>query len=73
MAALLEQSVGGGELGTYGHVPDALAQLVQNPGGLKHRGTGFNGIFIAGHISSVLSDKLSCKPLLGETHDQLME
>lgn len=66
MAALLEQSPGGGERGTYNHVPDALAQLVQDPGGLKHGGAWFNKIFIAGHIFSVLSDKLSYKQLLGE-------
>ena len=32
------------------HVPDALAQLVQNSGGLQHLGAGFHRIFIAGHI-----------------------
>jgi hypothetical protein len=55
------------------HVPNPLAQRVQNPDGLKQGGAGFNGIFIAGHISSMLSDKLDCKPLSGGTHDQLME
>jgi len=33
------------------HVPNALAQLVQNPGGLQRRGAGFHRIFIAGHAS----------------------
>lgn len=55
------------------HVPDTLAQLVQNPGGLQHQGAGFDGIFITGHPSSILSGKLGCKPLSGGTHDQLME
>ena len=55
------------------HVSDALAQLVQNPGGLQHRGAEFHRIFMSGHISSILGDKLACKPLSGGTHDQLME
>jgi len=55
------------------HVPNALAQLVQNSGGLQHRGAGFHRVFITGHISSILSGKPVCKPLSGGTHDQLME
>lgn len=33
------------------NVTDALAQLVQNPGGLQHRGAGFLRIFMTGHVS----------------------
>lgn len=55
------------------HVPNALAQLVQNSGGLQHRGAGFHRVFITGHISSILSGKPVCKPLSEGTHDQLME
>ena len=55
------------------HVPDALAQLVQNPGGLQYGSAGFRRIFKAVHISSILSAKPACKPLTGGTHDQLME
>lgn len=55
------------------HVPNALAQLVQNSGGLQHRGARFHRVFITGHISSILSDEPVCKPLSGGTHDQLME
>lgn len=55
------------------HVPNALAQLVQNPGGLQHRGAGFHRVFITGHISSILSREPVCKPLSGGTDDQLME
>ena len=38
------------------HVPNALAQLIQNPCGLQRRNAGFHRIFITGHISSILSD-----------------
>ena len=55
------------------HVPNALAQLVQNSGGLQHRGAGFHRVFITVHLYSVLSDEPVCKPLSGGTHDQLME
>lgn len=55
------------------HVPNALAQLVQNSGGLQHRGAGFHRVFITEHISSILSGKPVRKPLSGGTHDQLME
>lgn len=55
------------------HIPNALAQLIQNPCGLQRRNAGFHRIFITGHISSILSGTSSCKPLSGGTHDQLME
>ncbi len=55
------------------HVPNALAQLVQNSGGLQRKGAGFHRAFITVHSYSVLSAKLSCKPLCGGRHDQLME
>ncbi len=55
------------------HVPDTLTQLVQNPGGLQHKGAGFDGIFITGHSSRILGGKLGCKPLSGGSHEQLME
>lgn len=60
-----------GELSLKGS--GTLAQLVQNPGGLQHKGAGFDGNFITGHSYSILSGKLGCKPLVGGTHDQLME
>lgn len=37
------------------HVPNALAQLVQDPGGPQRRGAGFHGVSITGHISSILA------------------
>ena len=55
------------------HVPNALAQLVQNSGGPQRKGAGFHRAFITVHSYSVLSAKLSCKPLCGGRHDQLME
>lgn len=54
-------------------VAKALAQLVQNSAGLQHRGAGFRSVFITVHMNSILSGKPVCKPLSGETHDQLME
>lgn len=54
-------------------IPNALAQLVQNSGGLQHRGAGFHGVFITVHTYSILSAEPVCKPLSGESHDQLME
>ena len=33
------------------HVAKALAQSVQNSGGLQHGSAGFHGIFNAGHVS----------------------
>jgi hypothetical protein len=55
------------------HVPNPLAQLVLQPGGLQRRAAGFHGIFITGHISSILGCQSSCKPLSGGIHGQLME
>lgn len=42
------------------HIPNALAQLVQNPDGLQRRDAGFNRISITGHTYSMLSDKPGC-------------
>ncbi len=55
------------------HSSETPAQLVQNPGGLQHKGAGFDGIFITGHPSNIWSGKLGCKPLSEGAHDQLME
>jgi len=37
------------------HVPNALAQLVQNTDGLQRRGAGFHGVFNTGFLSSILN------------------
>lgn len=37
--------------GAIVHVADALAQLVQNPGGLMHSDAGFHRVFTTGHAS----------------------
>ena len=55
------------------HSSETLAQLVQNPGGLQHKGAGFDGIYITVHSYSIFRDKRGCKPLTGGAHDQLME
>jgi hypothetical protein len=54
------------------NVSDALAQLVQNPDGLQNRGVRIIGIFMIGCISSILSYKPACKPLIGGTDDKLV-
>lgn len=55
------------------HVPDALAQLIQNPARLQHWGAGPLRNFITRHISRILGTKPACKPLSGGVDDQLME
>jgi hypothetical protein len=53
------------------HVADALAQLIEQAGGLQGWGAGFDGKFIPGFLSSVSACRPDCKPLSGEFCEQI--